>query len=366
LATQGIARCTSRLEDSSRQACVLRCNSLFPAAAVLALWSITGGLPLEAKRMDDVVVMKGGDRFTGEVKKLEKGILYFKASYMLEPLQLDWARVERLESKDQYTVSIGGTRRRNGLIGVEPKPLGFALQANGAETRVPLADVVSIVPVEEGFWTQLTGSIDYGFSFTSGNNTAQSSLSTQVAYLAESWSARMTASSVFNRQTGAARSGRNTLDFLYTKALSQNWFAGATATLLNSEQQDLTLRSTGGGLVGRDFVKSGTSGLFAFAGVVFSREQYSSFGGGQQAEAQFQVRLFKSTFKTLQFNAMLAAYPNLSTLGRVRLSTESYLKIELVKDLYWKLSIYENYDNRPPGNAPGNDFGTTTSFGWTF
>ena len=98
MATQGIARCTSRLEDSSRQACVLRCNSLFPAAAVLALWSITGGLPLEAKRMDDVVVMKGGDRFTGEVKKLEKGILYFKASYMLEPLQLDWARVERLGS----------------------------------------------------------------------------------------------------------------------------------------------------------------------------------------------------------------------------------------------------------------------------
>ena len=346
-----------------------RRTGLFRTAAVLALWSVASGLPLEAKRADDVLVMKGGDRFTGEIKKLENGILYFKADYMLESLQLDWARVERLESKDQYTVSIRGIKRTNGLIGVEPGTPGFALQAGGAERRVPLADVIDIVPVEEVFWAQLAGSIDYGFSFTSGNNAAQSSLSAQVTYLAESWGVRMTGSSVFNSQNDAPRSGRNTLDFLYTKTLSEHWFAAATATLLNSEQQDLTLRTTGGGGIGRDFVKSGTTGLFALAGVVFSREQYSSFANGQlqkQAEALIQVRLFKSTFKTTEFNATLSAYPNLTTLGRVRLGTESYLKVELVKSLYWKLSVYENYDNRPPGNAPKNDFGTTTSLGWSF
>jgi hypothetical protein len=346
-----------------------RPSGLFRTAAVLALWSVASGLPLQAKRADDVLIMKGGDRFTGEIKKLENGILYFKAGYMLESLQLDWTRVERLKSKDQYTVSIRGIRRTNGLIGVDSGTPGFALQAGGAERRVLLADVIEIVPVEGVFWAQLAGSIDYGFSFTSGNNTAQSSLSAQATYLAESWGVRMTGSSVFNSQTDSPRSGRNNLDFLYTKALNERWFAGATATLLNSEQQDLTLRITGGGAVGRDFVRSGTSGLLALAGVVFSREQYSSFADGQlqkQVEAQFQVRVFKSTFKTMQFNATLAAYPNLTTLGRVRLSAESYVKVELVKGLYSKVSVYENYDNRPPGNAPKNDFGTTTSFGWSF
>jgi hypothetical protein len=341
---------------------------LFRVATVLALWCVAGTLPLQAKRADDVVVMKGGDRFTGEVKKLENGILYFKSSYMLESLKLDWARVEHLESKDQYTVSIGSSRRVNGLISVEPGT-GFALRAGSAERRVPLANVLSIVPVEEVFWAQLTGSVDYGFSFTSGNNAAQSSLSAQVAYLAENWGLQASGSSVFNSQSGAPKSGRNNLDFLYTKSLSEHWFAGGTSTLLNSEQQDLTLRTTAGGAIGRDFVKSGTNGLFALAGVVFSREKYSSAADGaqdKQAEAQFQLRLFKSTFKTMQFNTTLAVYPNLTILGRVRLSTESYLKIQLVKDLYWKLSIYENYDNKPPASAPRNDFGTTTSFGWTF
>ena len=37
-----------------------------------------------AKRNDDTIAMKNGDRFTGEIKKLDHGILYFKSSYMLE------------------------------------------------------------------------------------------------------------------------------------------------------------------------------------------------------------------------------------------------------------------------------------------
>jgi len=344
-------------------------SRLLRIAIVLALWGVAGGLPLEAKRSDDVVAMRNGDTFTGEIKKLTNGILYFKSTYMLESTKLNWDLVDRLESKDQFNVSLVGVQRANGLIEIEKGTSSFLLRIGILEKRVPLAEVISIVPVEESLWQQLNGSIDYGFSFTSGNNAAQSSLSSQVKYISETWGAVLNGSSVFNSSKGSPRSGRNNLDFIYSKTLTQDWFAAATSTLLNSEQQDLTLRVTAGGGVGRDFIKSGTMGLFALAGVVFSKERYSSAANGQaqnQVEAQIQVRVFKSTFKTMQFNAQLVAYPNLTTLGRVRLGTETDLKIELVKDLYWKFSIYENYDSRPPGNTPKNDFGTTASLGWTF
>jgi len=36
--------------------------------------------------------------------------------------------------------------------------------------------------------------------------------------------------------------------------------------------------------------------------------------------------------------------------------------LEIVHNLFWKLSVYENFDSRPPKN----DFGVTTSFGWKF
>ena len=57
-----------------------------------------------AKRNDDVVVMKNGDRFTGEIKRLEEGKLIFSAPYMKDAVSLDWTQVDRLESKDQFNV----------------------------------------------------------------------------------------------------------------------------------------------------------------------------------------------------------------------------------------------------------------------
>jgi hypothetical protein len=339
----------------------------FRIAGLLALFSAFAG-PLEAKSKDDVVVMKDGDKFTGEIKKLENGILYFKASYMVDSVKLDWMRVERLESKDRFKVSFTSGKLLTGVIGKLPDR-DFAVQAGSIKIQAQPPEVVTISPVEDIFWAQLTGSIDYGFNFTGGNDTIQSNLSGDVNYAADRWRIELTGGSVFSHQSGASNSGRNNLDVLYIKSISDHWFLGTTATLLSSDQQDLTLRTTAGGGIGRDFLRSGTAGLLALAGVVYSREQYSSTVGDQprkNAEGLLQIQFSKSTFRRLQFNGSLALHPNLTTLGRVRVGAESSLKLEIVRNLYWKLSFYENYDNRPPVAAPKNDFGTSTSVGWTF
>ena len=63
-----------------------------------------------AKSLDDVVILNNGDRFTGEIKNLERGELEFKSSYMSQSVRLNWARVARLESKDQYLVLLTSGR----------------------------------------------------------------------------------------------------------------------------------------------------------------------------------------------------------------------------------------------------------------
>jgi len=73
--------------------------------------------PAFAKRRDDVIVMKNGDRFTGEIKSLQHGELIFKSEYMLESVHLDWNRVERLESKDTFIVGLSSGIRVTGSIG---------------------------------------------------------------------------------------------------------------------------------------------------------------------------------------------------------------------------------------------------------
>lgn len=327
-------------------------------------------LPLEAKRKDDVVIMKNGDRFTGEVKKLEKGILYFKADYMTTSVELDWFRVARLESQDQYTLSFANGQRGTGSLERNEEATIFSTGADRFPARYKPEQIVSVVPAEQSFLAQMTGSIDYGFSFTSGNNATQSSLSSSINYVAAKWRLQANGSSVFNSQTGSERSGRNNVDYLYVRSVSQHWFIGGNGSFLNSQQQDLTLRTTLGGGIGRDFIQSGTAGLFVLAGVVMNRERYSTDDPDQPTkqgvEGQLQVNFNKYTFTKTQISGKLTAYPNVTTPGRVRLGGDFSLRFQLARNLYLKLSLYENFDNRPPVNAKKNDFGTNTSIGWTF
>src|SRR5262245_14445362 len=55
-------------------------------------------------RSDDVVILKNGDRLTGEIKSLQRGELRFKASYMAESVRLDWTKIDQLESRGKFQI----------------------------------------------------------------------------------------------------------------------------------------------------------------------------------------------------------------------------------------------------------------------
>src|SRR5215204_328575 len=55
-----------------------------------------------AKNIDDVVVLKNGDRLTGEIKGLQGGELRIKADYMAEAIRIDWTKVDNTCKFCQY------------------------------------------------------------------------------------------------------------------------------------------------------------------------------------------------------------------------------------------------------------------------
>ncbi len=344
------------------------------AIATIISIALAGSSGLQAKRKDDVIVLRNGDKITGEIKKLANGILYFKADYMANAVQIDWARVARLDSGDEYNVFLTSGERLRGTIeealSSVPDSADFTIIAAGRTLRVREPEVVEFVPVEDTFLHQLTGSIDYGFAFTGGNDATQSSLSGDVAYRTAKSFSKLTGSSVFSAQSGAKNSGRNTVDFQYMKALDTRWYAGALVDLLNSDQQDLTFRGSFGGGVGRDLIRETTTSLQVLAGAVFTREYYSVNSGGQpqdsNAEGVLRVNFAKQTFRTMQMQAQASLFPSITTPGRIRFGTEASMSFEIVRNFFWKFSVYENYDTRPPVTAPKNDFGTSTSVGWKF
>ena len=65
--------------------------------ASLTLLPLVG--PCLGKRKDDVVIMKNGDQFTGEIKALQYGEEILKSDYVNDSAHLVWRRVDVLQSR---------------------------------------------------------------------------------------------------------------------------------------------------------------------------------------------------------------------------------------------------------------------------
>ena len=340
---------------------------------LLVIIAISVTSPLFGKRNDDVVIMKNGDKFTGEIKALQYGELIFKSDYMKDSVHLDWNRVESLQSKDKYIVSLSDGHRVMGTIRrttVNEGKQQFKIVTDDSTLEVPPSEVITIDQRESSFWNQLTGSIDYGFGFASGNNSTNSSLGASVAFYTAKNSISLASTSQFDSQANAKNTNRLTFDSQYGRSITTNWVAAGLFSVLKSNQQDLNLRSTYGAGLGRRMVQTDRTKLLIIGGGAYSHENYFAQAGEKStlnnAEALLGVTLSTFRFKTLNLNSETFLFPSLTDVGRIRLSSRSNLRIELMRNFYWNLQFYENYDTRPPVKAPRNDSGLTTSVGWTF
>jgi uncharacterized protein DUF481 len=341
---------------------------------ILALAVLLVAVPASAKRKDDVVVMKNGDRFTGEIKGLTRGELGFKSDYMDDTVYLDWRRVAKIESKDSYIVTLRNGERFTGGINETPSENVssqiFQVKIEDTTRDFSHVDVISIQQNEKSFLHKLTGYVNYGLSFASANRDVNSSLGAQVGYSSSKNFVQLATSSQFNAIAEGANSNRFTLDFEYIRTLAPLWGVAGLYSLLKSNEQDLDLRSVYGGGISRKLYQSDRTSLRAVAGAVYSREGYNQASGtvlvGNNAEGLLALRYSTFRFHIVNIGSSLSVFPGITDTGRVRLSSQSNLQIELFRNFSWIFQLYENFDSHPPVTAPRNDLGVTTSLGWTF
>jgi putative salt-induced outer membrane protein YdiY len=326
-----------------------------------------------AKNDDDVVVLKNGDRITGEIKGLQRGEFKIKADYMAEAVRLDWTKIERIESKSTFIISLvdgklftSGMRLMASNSNHAPN---FIIGPSDSALRVHQLDVIRILPVDPGFWKRLEGSIDFGFSFTSGNDQYQTGLTATTTYRTGDHSFTASIDSAFSGQREGTSITRREFTFDYRKQLTPRYFAGGFFDLLQSDQQSLDLRTSIGGLLGRNLRQTESSRISVFGGVLGTREKYSTVlekPESTNADALAGVELNIFHFKATDIRSRFSLFPSLTTPGRMRMQTTSDLQVKIVKDLYWGFHLYENFDSKPPVRADKNDFSISTSLGWKF
>jgi putative salt-induced outer membrane protein YdiY len=326
----------------------------------------------DAKR-NDLVIMKNGDRLTGEVKKLEGGVLYVDLDYVSGSVGLDWTKVEKVNSTGTYQVVMESGARMAGTIAKTPEKEApgkdFQVQTVTGPTESPAAKVVEIQSQKQNFWRQLTGSIDLGYSFSSGNSETQLNSDASVNYLTTRWTLSNSYNASFNGQPGSSKTNLLEVQSLDGIFLNRNSSLLLVTDFLHSTQQQLDLRSTFGGAYGGYFIRSNKTEFGWLGGSVYTHENFSSAASrpsDQNIEALAGIYYQQFHFDRYSINAQLLVYPGLSDYGRVRATGKTSLTVKLSNNFHTDFSFWDNYDSEPPTTAKKNELGISNNIGYTF
>src|SRR5580704_3418912 len=327
---------------------------------------------VQAKRKD-VVVMKNGDHFTGEVKRLQDGLLFVETEYVSGNIGLDWNQVESVQTTASYRIVLNNGKRLDGKIEKSSTEQGmsedFMIREATEEVQVPSSSIASIETKKPTFWRQLKGDIDVGYSFASGNDQSTLNTNTSAAYATPAWEVATSFDSTFSGQPGASKTSREDAQVTFSKFLNRNSFLAGLSDFLHSSQQDLVLRTTLGGGYGRFLKRTTSTNLAWLGGVVYVHETFDTSAtnpSDQSTEAVVGLQYHQVRFKFGEFDSQVRVFPGLSDAGRIRVTTNNTATIKLVNNFHFQFTFWDNFDSKPPVSAKKNELGISSGIGWSF
>lgn len=330
---------------------------------------------LYAREKNDVIVMENGDRFTGEIKGLDAGVLRVSLDYVDGTISIEWSKVARLESSQLFVVQTeDGALYSGELTSREPsasQPVEIQV-VESADTKIPIerSQLVKLDETSETFLNQLSADVNLGVVYSKGNNATQYSLGTDLEYRRERWNAEAAFNSSLSSSTGSTTSTRNQLTLSASRMWRDNYFYSGLGGFLQSSVQGIHLQTSLGGGIGKFLKNTNRTRISLLGGLIWQSTDYSPstaevprqevFGG--VASAELKVFLFKKT----NLSATVMLIPALSDPGRVYYNTNASYYLKFFGDFSWNFSFYGNWDTRPPPHFNGADYGYSSGITWSF
>jgi Protein of unknown function, DUF481 len=332
--------------------------------------------PLFGGEKTDVLVMRNGDRMTCEVKGLNSGVLYVGLDYVEGTISIEWSEVVKLESKTPFIVRTENGSVYSGTLSTPDTSPGQPVKIQIAQTgeeKVELerSRIVEMGETSNSFWGRFEGDISSGILYSKGNESTQYNVSSEVEYPRDRWQAGANFNSSLSSSTGAKASERNQVGLGVLRLLRwSNTFYSGTAGFLQSSEQGIQLQSHVGGGIGHYLKNTNRTKFSLLGGLAWQKTSYESSGESQDpqniavAMIVADLKIFK--FKKTNLNVSANLLPAISEPGRLFFSTNASYYIKIASNLSWNVSFYGNWDNRPPEDLSGSDYGTSSGLSWTF
>jgi hypothetical protein len=340
-------------------------------AAGLLLACLATAPPALAAPKTDIVLLANGDRITGEVKGLEQGQLKLSTD-AAGTIYIDWSKIARLQTTQYVQVELENGLRYFGQVpdAAGDRRLVLVPGQDGQVVDLTMDTVVRIDPIERGeLWKRLDGYLTAGYDYTKSNDLQTFTFTGGLNSRTQKRRWSIDGSSQITSQQGNDDSQRWNVTADWRRFLANRYFAEGFGGFESNDELGLDLRSMLGGAFGRYLVQTGHQEWGAYAGLAYNHEDYAGSGTQDSLEAVLgtQYDFFRYDSPEASLDAMLNLYPSLTQSGRVRAEGKVRSRYEIVKDLFFEVSLYGSYDSDPGTEADSNsDYGLTTSLGYTF
>jgi hypothetical protein len=311
----------------------------------------------------DVVQVMNGDRFNGDVRRLERGSLAFRTP-AAGTIDITWSQVVTLTSSKDLLVELGSGVRYSGSISSPSDGLLVVQTTTGPTMPIALSEIIRITPVEATFLERTTGSVDFGLTATTDTRTY--TLDGTARNRTRFSELKFELSSWLSEQEGSATRTRNLALLDVRRFLRGRWFILALAEGHQEDELELDWRSVVGGGIGRLLVQSNEMLLAVEGGVNYDGERFTD-----APETDHSAEVFGGVdwdwFPSGPTEAVVTAKTYVSLdQARARIEFDAKLRRDVFWDLYWSVNAYDSFDSDPPGDRPQSAFGVAIGLGWSF
>jgi hypothetical protein len=316
----------------------------------------------------DVIVLFNGDRVTCEIKSYSQGRLSVSTD-IASDISVKWDKIHSITSDKLFEIETADGFVHYGTLAPSTPPGKLEVVSAAGNDTLDFMSVVRIAPMYQSFWKRWQGSFDLGFNYTQASQYVQFTLNGDATFRRPTFQASANLSMFFTSQQSVPSSQRGSLGFSYEKFLKDRWLVIGFTGVDRNLDLGLNWRYSLGAGYGRDFVQTNRTTFTAIAGIMVNREEpvVGETTSNLAAVIGGKFTSFTYDFPKLTFNASLQVIPYLNDFGRVRLEFNTYVKREIVHDLYVSLSIFDSFDSRDPSTQqPKNDWGPVLAIGYAF
>lgn len=317
----------------------------------------------------DRLHLKNGDTITGDLKELDRGKLRFKTLAM-DTVYINWIDIESIDSNKYLRIERTDGIFNYGVIKKSDLTDNLVILDRDQEVEVPILVISSIQPirVKESFWRRLEGEISGGIDYKKAGDLLLINLSSSLRFRQEKSEIGFGANWNETAKTENNNSSRADISGTYTRFLRNRWFWKASGGFERNQELGIDLRTIVGATAGKYLIRTPTVRFELSAGLAGNQEnnQDNTTTTSIEGLIRSSLDIFKLSIPSTRLSANVNIFPGITESGRLRINTNVKLRNEIVRDVFWDLTFYSTYDNRPVQGAENEDYGIVTSIGASF